>query len=180
VNANGRILCKSCVHAAGGISQSEVVEHAPHVVPPPFPMRRNVNGALLFLLSLCFPPGANYMYMGLIKRGLAAMCGFFLVIYLLATFHWVFSFAIPILVITCFFDSFQIRRRINAGEHVEDGIGDVLNGLLSNKPLAILILAIVGIAFAGTILGLFAQIIEKAVPILLVILALYIIFRKKK
>jgi len=148
-------------------------------MPPPYLPRRNVNGGLLFLFSICFPPGANYMYMGLIKRGLVAMCGFFLSIYLVTTLHWIFSFAIPIIWFTCFFDGFHIRRRINYGEHVEDGIGDILNSLLRNKPLAIALLAIVGIAFAGNILGFAAQLIARAVPILLIILALYIIFRKK-
>jgi hypothetical protein len=91
----------------------------------------------------------------------------------------IFAFAIPVLWFTCFFAGFNTRRRINAGEHVEDGVGDIINGLLRNKTLALAILVIVGIAFAGTFLDIATEFVRRAVPILLVIIALYVIFRKK-
>jgi hypothetical protein len=150
--------------------------------------RKNINGGLLILFSLFFPPGANYMYMGLIKRGLAAMSGFFLLIYLLITSFTggaialgiLFSLSLPVLWFACFFDGFHIRRRINDGEVVEDGIGDVLSSLFRNKTLALILLIIIGIAFAGTILGVAAELIRRAVPVILVVFALYVIFRKRR
>lgn len=143
---------------------------------------KRVNAGLLLFFSCFFPPGANYMYMGLIKRGLAAMCGFFMLIYLMISspMTLLFALGIPIFWITCFFDGFGIRRRINAGEEVEDGVGEILNGILRNKTLAVVLLIIIGLAFAGSILGFAASLIRRVLPALLVIFALYVIFRKKK
>ncbi|MCL1883616.1 MAG: hypothetical protein FWF81_07695 [Defluviitaleaceae bacterium] len=146
---------------------------------------RHINGGLLFIFSFFFPPGANYMYMGLIKRGLAAMCGFFLLIYLMIVVSGIpatalFALSLPVLWLTCFFDSFNIRRKINAGDLVEDGVSDIINGVLRNKPLAIGILVVAAMVFMGTIAGFMAGILQRAVPLLLVLLALYIIFKRKK
>jgi len=125
------------------------------------------------------------MYMGLIKRGLAAMSGFFMLIYLTITvsgvpFTMFFALMIPILWLTCLFDGFHIRRRINAGEAVDDGVGDVLSSALRNRRLALIVLIIIGLAFAGNIFGFAADIMRRAVPLLLIALALYIIFRRKR
>ena len=142
---------------------------------------KRVNFALLFLLSL-FLPGVSYMYMGLIKRGLAAMCGFFLLIYLTVTAFWplslLFGLALPVVYIVCFFDGFRIALRINAGEEVEDGVGDVLNGLLRNKKLTMILLIIIGLAFAGNIFSFAVNLVRRAVPVLVIALALYIILKK--
>lgn len=139
--------------------------------------------AFMLLIFSCFPPGANYMYMGLIKRGLAAMSGFFMLIFLTITssgaLTLMFALMIPILWMTCLFDGFHIRRRINAGEVVDDGVGDILNSALRNRRLALVFLIIFAIAFAGNILGFAAEIVRRAVPLLLIALALYIIFRRK-
>jgi len=145
---------------------------------------RNISGGLLFFFSFFFPPGANYMYMGLIKRGLAAMCGFFLLIYMtiVATsglMTTLFALAIPVLVLTVIFDGFNIRRRINAGEVVQDGISDVLGTVLRNKPLTIAILAIIVLAFAGRIFGVVFNLIGVAIPVLAIVFGLYLIFRRK-
>ena len=158
---------------------------AAHETPPPVARpsaapyyKRGISGFMLFMFSV--PSGANYMYMGLIKRGLAAMCGFFLLIYLmttaLPTLPIVFTFVTY--VIACFFDGFNIRRKINAGIPVEDGVGDVLNGILNNKTLMVVILVFIALAFAGSIIGFAVELIRRAVPLLLVLLALYIIFKR--
>ena len=144
-----------------------------------------INGLLLFLVSVLLPPGANYMYMGLIKRGLAAMCGFFLLAYLMITNSAYSSAAlflgisIFIFWITCIFDGFSIRRRINNGETVEDGIGKILNSILSNKKLTFAVLVILVLAFAGNIAGAAFGILRRVLPLAFVALVLYIIFRKK-
>jgi hypothetical protein len=86
---------------------------------------REPNAFLLFIFS--FLPGANYMYMGLIKRGLFVMSSFFLLCYLSAAFNSVLiGLAIPVLVITAFFDGFNIRRRIIAGASIPDDVEDIL------------------------------------------------------
>jgi hypothetical protein len=177
VSFGGRLLCKSCINTMEP-NYSEAEPASPHVRHSFVPHRR-VNFGLLFLFSFIFPSGANYMYMGLIKRGLAAMCGFFLLIYLIVLFSFPFNilaaFAIPVYWITCFFDGFHIRRRINSGEIVEDGIGSILSGMLRNKTLTAIFLIIIAIA----ILGFLFEILKAAMPILLVIFALYLIFIRK-
>lgn len=197
VDANGRQLCKSCVNAMALESGNLPVEPASHVthVAPPGNVRvphdpiyglphRRVNWGLLFLFSVFFPPGANYMYMGLVKRGLAAMCGFFLIVYLTATAFTsaltiFFALSIPVFWITCFFDGFHIRRRINYGEPVQDGVGNILNAIFRNKVISAILLVVIAIALAGNFLGVAVDILRRAVPIILLVLALYIIFRKK-
>jgi hypothetical protein len=160
----------------GGEGFSQVVDAPPHGTRH---VRKRVDGALLFLFSVCLPPGGNYMYMGLIKRGLAAMCGFFLLIYLTIVISvpmkMLFVFAIPVLYFTCFFDGFNLRRRINSGENVDDGVGDIIGGILRNKFLTAAFLIIIALAMLGFVF----ELLRRIAPALLVILALYIIFRKK-
>ena len=160
-------------------------EHpTPDTPPPPIPGLRRVNWGLLFLFSCFFPSGANYMYMGLIKRGLAAMCGFFLIIYMIATASFfplrlLFIFGLPVFMLTCIFDGFNLRRRINAGIPVEDGISDVLNTILRNKTLTLAILAIIVITFAGRILGFAFGLISSLIPLLIIGFGLYVILRRR-
>jgi len=160
-----------------------------HFTPPPPPgaEHRHVNGGLLFLFSFFFPPGANYMYMGLIKRGLAAMCGFFFIIFMVAwstSSSWLitvlFAFAIPVYILTVIFDGFNIRRRINAGEYVEDGVAGIISSILSNKKLCLFILVVLGLIFAGSILGFALNIIRRAIPILIIGFGIYILLKHKK
>jgi hypothetical protein len=156
---------------------SEVAPGLPPIFPPPR-IHRSTSFGLLFLFSFFFPPGANYMYMGLIKRGLAAMCGFFLIIYLMVvtSFTLLFALVIPVFWLTCVFDGFHVRRRMNAGENVEDGIGDILSSLLSNKFLTAAVLVIIAVA----VLGFVIEILSRIVPLLLIVFALYLIFRRKR
>jgi len=157
---------------------SEAEPASPHVRYSSVPHKR-VNFLALLICSF-LPSGANYMYMGLIKRGLAAMCGFFLLIYLVASLKFPFlmlaAFAIPIYWFTCFFDGFNIRRRINSGEIVEDGIGNILGAMLRNKFLTAFFLIIIAIA----ILGFLFEILSRFLPIALILFALYLIFFRKK
>jgi len=152
--------------------------------PPPKTMPpRRIDGGLLFLFSFFFPPGANYMYLGLMKRGLVAMCGFFLLIFLGVTSSWplsmIFWLSIPICVLTCIFDSFNLRRRINAGEYVPDDIGDMLGGIFRNKTVATIVLGILAIAFLSNIVGFAFGLISRFLPLLFIGLVLYMIFKRK-
>jgi len=123
------------------------------------------------------------MYMGLIKRGLVAMCGFFLLIYLVTVsgrlLTPLFAFAIPVFVLTCIFDSFSIRRRMNLGELIPDGVGDIINTLLRNKTATFIILGILLITLAGSVLGFAFEVLARAIPLLIVGCILYVIFIRK-
>jgi len=156
--------------------------------PPPAPRAAHpphgkISSGLLFFFSLCFPPGANYMYMGLMKRGIAAMCGFFLLIYVaiganfpLALLLWL---AVPVFYISSFFDGFNVRRRINAGEAVRDDVGDALNGIIGNKFLRTLVLAVVAIVLIVSVFGFAATVISRLFVPLIIVFVLYIILKKK-
>jgi len=143
-----------------------------------------ISFGLLFLFSFFFPPGANYMFMGLMKRGLVTMCGFFLIIFLTATSSWPFSMlfglAIPIYVLTCIFDGFDVRRRMNAGEIIYDNIGDILGGIFRNKTVLLVVLGILMLAFLGNLLGFAVAIIGRAIPIIIIAFIVYVIVRRKK
>jgi hypothetical protein len=142
---------------------------------------KRVNFGLLFLISFLFPMGANYMYMGLLKRGLAAMCGFFILIYLIVALSFsnmlvlIPSFALPVYMITVFFDGFNIRRRINSGEIVEDGIGNILGAMLRNKFLTTFFFVLIAIA----ILGIIFSVLMALLPFVLICFAIYLIFVRK-
>ena len=187
VNVGARILCKSCANI---LEPTAHTESTAHTEPEPVPTyvkfssvpHKRISFGLLFLASL-LAPGANYMYMGLLKRGLAAMCGFFMLVYLVVVFATSSSplmllipaFAIPIFWVTIFFDGFHIRRRINSGEIVEDGIGNILGGMLKNKFLTIIFFIIIALA----ILGFVFKILEPLLPFLLIGFAIYLIFVRK-
>ena len=125
------------------------------------------------------------MYMGLIKRGLSAMICFFFMIFVLTTdvstaAKILTAFSIIILYIACIFDSFNIARRLNAGEAVEDGVGSLIGDILSNKRLCALIFIILAIIFASAILGFVIRVLRTLVPLMLIAFGLYVIMRRKK
>jgi len=169
-------------------------EHHGSYPPPPSPPTppthgsRYISGGLLFIFSFLFPPGANYMFMGLIKRGLTAMCGFFLLIFMItAAFtsgSWMIglmlSLMMPVYILTCIFDGFNIRRRLNAGEFISDDMSGVIQSILQNRTLTIIILALIVITFAGTILGVAFSIIRRLIPLAIIVFGLYVVFRRKK
>jgi len=130
-----------------------------------------------------FPTGVNYMYMGLIKRGLAALCGFFLLIYLVSVsggpLTVLFALALPVYWLTCAFDGFNIRRRIKAGEVVDDSIEGVIKFLRGNKYVLWVILGLVGLSILGTVVAIVMRLVVWLMPIAIISLGLYLLFRGK-
>ena len=181
----GGPLCEECiVHTQGNIfCRGCLTGTRPH--PPVSTKRPAISKFLLFIFAVFLPPGAGFMYMGLIKRGLSAMICFFFIIFLLSSgipgpAETLAAFSIVILYFACIFDSFSICRRINAGEMVEDGVGSIINSLLSNKKLCAVIFVVLAIIFAGTILGYALRVLRALLPILVISFGIYMIFRRKK
>lgn len=186
VEINGRIFCRRCLaQLAGEGSPSAAPSAAPRSSTARHaPAARRINLGLLLLFS--FPPGINYMYEGLIKRGLAAMSGFFLLVYMTSIFHstWplslIFGLTFPVYLITCFFDGLHIRRRINAGEAVSDDVDDILNFIKRNSRLIVAFVALIlGLSLANALLfsGSFYH-TRQWLPIILIILGLYVLFKR--
>jgi len=88
-------------------------------------------------------------------------------------------FAIPVLALSSFFDGFNVRRRINAGEEVRDDIGDVLNSILRNKFLCTFILVVIAVTIIVTVLGIISSILSTLFPLLIVGLGIYVIMKRK-
>ena len=109
------------------------------------------------------------------------MIAFFTVIFLAVQFDGtglfpLFMFAIPVLVLVCIFDGFNLRRRINAGEILTDNIDDIADFVRRNRTMIIgflLLLAVISVI--GTILPWLIRI----VPIVIAIWAISVLFRKK-
>jgi hypothetical protein len=148
----GRIYCGTCL-------QKYWAHDHEHAAPPkeahyysPRPARGGVSFGLLLFFSL-MPPGINYMYEGLIKRGLFVLSSFFLSFYLAVTLSEpIFGILISIIWVACVFDAFSIRRRLIAGERVVDSVDDILGFFKKYKTAVILFLVVVlGLNLLGSI-----------------------------
>ena len=198
VEINGRIFCRSCLSQMPGASappKAETPHAAAYAVPPG--SKRFISWGVLFLFSCVIPiPGLNYMYEGLIKRGLAAMAGFFLLIYAMIQFFimgvWqiglLFALTLPVYMLTNIFDGFHIRRRVNAGEVVLDDIDDVLAFIKRYKgvfiALAVVLLALPIVM--PLVRGLMASfpiaggMIGRFLPVVVVLVGIRILFKKPR
>ncbi|MCL2708455.1 MAG: hypothetical protein FWF03_04985 [Defluviitaleaceae bacterium] len=178
VEINGRNFCRRC------LSQLAAESGAPHAVPvaPRAAHGRHISGFLLMVFSF-LPPGVNYMYEGLIKRGLAALSGFFLLIYLTAQFsYWplslMFGLSFPVYVLACIFDAFHIRRKINAGEAVSDDIDDVLRFVKRNKNVIIgLVVLLVALSLINSAFAVLPFGVRRWLPVVVVAMGIYMLVK---
>ncbi|MCL1998306.1 MAG: hypothetical protein FWG65_06005 [Turicibacter sp.] len=183
---NGRVFCPNCTAAGAGAEHGR--GHLEHHVP-----RRRIGFLPLFLLTFIIPvPGLNYMYMGLMKRGLAVMSGYFGLLFMISmvrtdALSLLFVFAIIVVFCASLFDGFNTRRRINAGEYVTDNIDDIRDFLHNYK---FIILVILVVALAGSMFGSFMPrhalnripfIIDigRLIPVIIVVFVLSKLFRRK-
>jgi len=150
------------------------------------PTGRYVSWGLLFLFSVViWLPGLNYMYLGLIKRGLIAMSAFFWALFLAISFNGMFSLlfvsAIIILVFVSIFDGFKIRNKINAGEDVYDNIDDITDFLRKNKSFITgFLLILVAASLVGGIMHGIIHTVRNLLPILIAIWAIHALLKKRK
>ncbi|MCL2498986.1 MAG: hypothetical protein FWE90_01480 [Defluviitaleaceae bacterium] len=182
LDINGRLFCRACL---AKLAEYEAAPEPARKCAPP--MGRRIRWSLTFIFS--FLPGANYMYLGLIKRGLAAMCGFFLLIYLLTLVAGSFlggpltvllSLSLPVCYLTYTFDGFNIRRRMLSGETVHDNIDDVIAFFRRNKKtLLILFILCIGLGAAGSLLNAILKPLFNLVPLLLIGFCVYAVLKKK-
>lgn len=173
VDLQGRVFCHPCIAIFAQTSDA----------PPPYTASGRISKGALIFFSLFFPPGANYMYMGLIKRGLAVMCAFFLAIFLVINVSWplmlLFIFALPVIYFSSLMDGLNICRRINAGEPVRDDIGETLNSVLRNRTLRTVLLVIIAVALLTQVVGILASVFISIIPVLIVGFIIYLIARRR-
>ena len=215
VEIEGRIICKPCIaremqggardergygeHGYGGYGRGRhphgrYADERSHGVDPRAVFassdgreRGSQHVNAFWLLCFSALPGANYMCMGLIKRGLCTMAAFFGSIYMTAMFGGApFVFLIPILVITSMFDGFRIRRLINAGVKVDDGIDDVRTFVREHRMLLLVaVLVMFGMQVLRSLGGIVGGVLflgsstQHLMPWALIGLGCYFLFRRK-
>lgn len=112
------------------------------------------------------------------------MATFFMLIFLFTITSFpltlILAFSIVILGVASFIDGFHVRRRINAGEHVPDDLGEVINSIMANKKLRTIILAVVAFVLIATILDFAFSVISAVFPWLIVAFVVYIIVKRRK
>jgi len=167
------MFCRPCLAT---LSHDHSAEHAP---PPAASGHSKVSLGVLFFFS--FLPGANYMYMGLMKRGLATMTGFFLLFFLISQTSMpltlVMIFGLTVLYFASFFDGFNVRRRLNAGEPVRDDIGELLNSILANKFLRTLFLVVIAVMIIISVLQITVAVIGRLLPLIIIVVVAFIILK---
>jgi len=139
IEAGGRLFCKKCLQRAIGGSPATREDDAPRATA--CHAKHHVNILLLLIFSAL--PGANYMYEGLIKRGLFAMTSFFVLVSVTSVLHMpLLGVLICILWFTSFFDGIHIRRKINSGVCVDDSVEDIISFVKRNKTGIIIFAAV--------------------------------------
>jgi len=175
-NIQGRLFCRACLASYAKDGEAPTRPGGP---PPSAPSK--INSGVLFLFSLL--PGANYMYMGLMKRGLATMTGFFLIIFMLSTVSMpltlLLALSIPVVFFASFFDGYKVRRRLMAGEVVEDNVGDALNIIIHNKFLRTLVLVVLAVVLIVNVVGFAVGLLSRVLPLLAIGLIVYVIMKRK-
>ena len=160
ITIENRLFCRSCLAKLA-------VE----------PGNKKYSWGLLILFS-CLLPGVNYMYLGLVKRGLAAVSFFFVLVYLMAVMTWpvtlLFGMGTAVFWLTCIFDGINIRRRLEHGESVPDGIEDILPIIQRHKTkIACVIIFIVAFIVISSVIALLLPLL----PLVIIVLGLYILFK---
>lgn len=145
--------------------------------------RCHKNWGLLLFFSFIMP-GINYMYLGLIKRGLFIMSSFFLLLYcLIFSGSPLFGFAMGILWVTSIFDGFNLRQKINAGMPVEDSVSDITDFFAKNKytviPFILGLFAISVLAGLTRHLGYYVGHGSFPVVLVIVLAGIYLISKKR-
>ena len=116
-------VCENCrVTLAGKNYCRTCLEEKLSVRPVSKPVPPLVAKSKFWAFVLSIIPGAGYMYLGLMKRGLQAMIIFFSSIFIASTlnFDTMVPLLLPVLLFYTIFDTQQLVRRISEGYHVED------------------------------------------------------------
>jgi len=181
----GRLFCPSCASQQGkeGTSGAVLTGRA-----MPSAAGRSISWGLLFLFSVVIPlPGLNYMYLGLMKRGLVVMVAFFGLIYMIIQFSgggfWpfgiIFAFAMPILILAGIFDGFRLRTRMVNGEMITDNIDDIITVIRRNRVMLTgILLLLIAVNVLGGILPWVMRALRTAIPIIIAVWAIQTLFKK--
>ncbi|NLK52569.1 MAG: hypothetical protein GX295_09020 [Syntrophomonadaceae bacterium] len=148
------------------------------------PVEGGKSTLLTFLLSLM--PGAGYMYLGLMNRGLQTMIIFFGTIFIAEMIHIdsLIPLVLPVLLFYSVFDTLQTARKLRRGQPVEDkplvNLGEVSNW---QKILGYVLIGLGTLALLNNFIPyLFDyRIIRQLIsPLLIIVLGVFILYRSLK
>lgn len=154
IDIDGRVVCKKCVaellgsnsgkRTAEPVTVEKHVHHYEHHTHHTATGGKRRISRLLLLMFSCMP-GINYMFMGLMKRGVYALGAFMLAGYCAGTLESpLIGIVAGMIYVVSFFDGFHVRRKLINGEYVEDGFSGITNAILRHKlPLGIVTLLLV-------------------------------------
>lgn len=177
------IYCRDCVKSLLREETFEMQRELPQNVNNKA-YRSGKSRFWTFLLS-CIP-GAGYMYLGLMKRGLQAMVTFFGAVFVsdLISMGSIMALILPVLMFYTIFDTQQLVRKINAGEKVKDEELFRVNWLkIEHKWIGYGLIAIGALALLNNTLPLlFDTYVFRAVvgPILIIVVGIYILSRSTR
>jgi len=156
VSINNVPYCKDCVakmakaqsNTVYGGGQNEQIPPMPKEARPPRPVKRSGGKNAFFLFCLSCIPGLNYMYLGLMKRGMFFMMMFFMITFVTTYLEApMLGFLIFIELCYSFFDGFKLLGFMRDGYAVEDNVDDVMEIYTKHKR-PIIVFSIVAVALS--------------------------------
>lgn len=135
-----------------------------------------------FVLSLI--PGVGYLYLGLMRRGFQTMVIFYGAVFLAAAanFGAITALVLPVIMFYTIFDTLQLLKQMNEGEHVEDKPLFETGSFESRRSLVGIGLIVLGaLALLNNLLPHFFSyhyLMNRFVPPLLILaLGIYILYK---
>lgn len=138
-----------------------------------------------FVLSLI--PGVGYFYLGLMRRGLQTMVIFYGTIFLAALINFgpITALVLPVTMFYTIFDTLQLLKQMNEGQHVEDKLL-FETGFLEHKQglIGIGLIVLGALALLNNLLPQFFSyhyMMNRFVPPFLILaLGIYILYRNAR
>lgn len=171
VYLSNRQFCRTCL-------ESRVGEE---------PKTANSSRSTFWAFFLSIIPGAGYLYLGFMKRGLQTMIIFYGTIFLAAAteFGAITALVLPVVIFYTIFDTLQLLKQINHGQVVED-VPLIETGFLESRGglVGIALIVIGALALLNNILPDYLPyhyLMNRLVPPLLILaLGIYIFYKNTR
>ena len=154
VSINSVPYCKDCVAKMAAHSSESGARHAQRMShqsgrgPAPRTVKRGGGMNSFFLFCLSCVPGLNYMYLGLMKRGMFFMTLFFMITFVAVSLDApMFMMLLFIEFCYSFFDGFRLLGFMRDGYAVDDNVNDIMEIYTSQKR-PIIVFSVVAVALS--------------------------------
>ena len=160
VSINSVPYCKDCVaEMARSQRTNNQREYHSGAGRAPRPVRRGGGMNAFFLFCLSGIPGLNYMYLGLMKRGMFFMTMFFMIVFVASVLEApLLAFLMFIELCYSFFDGFRLLGFMRDGYIVEDNVDDIMEIYTKHKrPLIVFSVVAVALSLLDRLGRLFSR-----------------------